>query len=211
MAELQKDPVTRGQFLTMGIVGTLVGAVLTIPPALFVLSPTIKTNFQGGSDVPDEWVEVGSVWEIPSGSPKVYRVEFPQYQTYDAGQPGVVKERDNVGSIILAIMVSWQDGNVPDILEGSSARQSLSASEGEELARQMNVLSNHCAHLGCPVRWHSDKGLIVCPCHGGEYDINGGYVAGPPPHGLFRFAYEVREDGTLYVKHDFTNGIPWVV
>ena len=211
MAELQKDPVTRGQFLTMGIVGTLVGAVLTIPPALYVLSPTIKTNFQGASDVPDEWVEVGSVWEIPSGSPKVYRVEFPQYQTYDAGQPGVVKERDNVGSIILAIMVSWQDGNVPDILEGSSARQSLSASEVEELARQMNVLSNHCAHLGCPVRWHSDKGLIVCPCHGGEYDINGGYVAGPPPHGLFRFTYEVREDGTLYVKHDFTNGIPWVV
>ncbi len=211
MAELQRDPVSRGQFLTMGVVGTLVGAVLTIPPAVFVLSPTIQTNFQGRSDIPDEWAAVGSVWEIPPGAPKAYRVEFSQRQTYDAGQPGVVKERDNVGSIILAVLVSWRDGKLPGILENDRDRETLSASEIEELTRQINVLSNHCAHLGCPVRWHAEKGLIVCPCHGGEYDINGGYHAGPPPHGLFRFAYEIRENGTLYVKHDFTNGTPWVV
>lgn len=211
MAELQRDPVTRGQFLTMGIVGTAVTAVLTIPPFIFVISPVIETNIQGESDVPDEWTEVGSVWEIPSGAPKVYRVEFPQYQTYDSGQPGVVKERDNVGSIILAVLVSWRDGNIPGILENDRGRETLSASEVEELTRQINVLSNHCAHLGCPTRWHADKGLILCPCHGGEYDINGDYRAGPPPHGLFRFAYEIRENGGLYIKHDFTNGTPWVV
>jgi len=210
LAELQRDPVTRGQFLTMGIVGSLVGAVLTIPPAIYVLSPTIQTVLQGESDVPDDWIEVGSVWEVPSGSPKVYRVEFPQKQTYDAGQPGVVKERDNVGSITNAVLVSWRDGNIPDILE-DRGREKLSTSETEALARQINVLSNHCAHLGCPTRWHAELGLIVCPCHGGEYDINGNYRAGPPPHGLFRFAYEIREDGGLYVKHDFTNGRPWVV
>jgi Rieske Fe-S protein len=211
LAELQRDPVTRGQFLTMGIVGSLVGAVLTIPPFVYMINPVIKTNFLGESDVPDDWIEVGSVWEIPSGSPKVYRVEFPQEQTYDAGQPGVVEERDNVGSITNAVLVTWRDGKLPGVLEDDRGTRTLSASEVEELTRRINVLSNHCAHLGCPVRWHADKGLIVCPCHGGEYDINGGYRAGPPPHGLFRFAYEIREDGGLYVKHDFTNGTPWVV
>lgn len=202
MAELQRDPVSRGQFLTMAVVGSLVGATLTIPPAIYVISPVIKTNFQGESDIPDEWIEVGSVWEVPSGSPKEYRVEFPQSQTYDLPE-------EETGSLINAVLVTWQDGELPGVLE--TERQTLSTSEVEELNQRINVLSNHCAHLGCPTRWSPDKGLILCPCHGGEYDINGGYIAGPPPHGLFRYAYEVREDGGIYVKHEFTNGTPWVV
>ena len=205
MSELQKDPVTRGQFLTLGIVGALVGGVLTIPPAVYVLSPTIKTNILGQSDIPDEWIEAGSIWELPSGAPKVYRVEFPQKQTYDGG--GIIGEE----SLIDAVFVSWQDGSPPSIVENSRGAKTLSSAEVEELTPKINVLSNHCAHLGCPTRWHEDKGLIVCPCHGGEYDINGGYRAGPPPHGLFRFAYELRENGGIYVKHEFTNGTPWVV
>ena len=217
MAELQRDPISRAQFLTMGIVGSLVGAVLTIPPAVYVLSPTIQTNFQGRSDIPDAWVEAGSVWEIPSGAPMEFRVEFSQKQTYDAGQPGAEEELSpegvppNVGTAINTILVSWRDGKLPGVLKDNRDTQTLSASEVAELSRRINVLSNHCAHLGCPTRWQAEKGLIVCPCHGGEYDINGHYRAGPPPHGLFRFAYEIREDGSLYVKHDFTNGRPWVV
>jgi len=217
LAELQRDPITRGQFLAMGVVGSLVGAVLTIPPAVYVLSPTIQTNFQGRSDIPDEWVEAGSIWDIPSGAPIVFRVEFPQKQTYDAGQPAGEEEprpegiAPNVGTAINTVLVSWHDGKLPDIVGDNRSARVLSASEVDGLSRRINVLSNHCAHLGCPTRWQVEKGLIVCPCHGGEYDINGGYRAGPPPHGLFRFAYEIREDGSLYVKHDFTNGTPWVV
>lgn len=204
MAELQRDPVSRGQFLTMGVVGSLMGAVLTVPPVVYVLSPVIQTNFQGESDVPDEWVEVGSVWEVPAGSPKEYRAEFPHSQTYDLPE-------EETGSLINLVLVTWRDGKLPGILEETGEPRTLSASEVEELSRRINVLSNHCAHLGCPTRWSPHKGLILCPCHGGEYDINGGYVAGPPPHGLFRYAYEIREDGSLYVKHEFTNGTPWVV
>jgi Rieske Fe-S protein len=72
-------------------------------------------------------------------------------------------------------------------------------------------MSNHCAHLGCPVRWFPDRKEILCPCHGGIYDINGGLLGGPPPQGLFKYAFEIREDGGLYVKHEFTNGKPYVV
>lgn len=205
MAELQKDPVTRGQFLWMGTVGSLVGAVLTIPPLVYVLNPSIESNLQGKSDIPDAWHELGSIFEIPSGEPKLYRVEFPQNQTYN-GEGPILGE----GSIIEAVLVSWRDGELPSALEGRGQGR-LSTSEIEELTPQLNVMSNHCAHLGCPVRYFRDRGEILCPCHGGIYDINGGLIAGPPPQGLYYYAFEVREDGGIYVKHEFTNGKPYVV
>lgn len=205
MAELQKDPVTRGQFLWMGTVGSLVGAVLTIPPLVYILNPSIESNLQGQSDIPEGWHELGSVFEIPSGEPRLYRVEFPQNQTYNGKDP-ILGE----GSITEAVLVSWRDGEIPSSLEGRG-QGNLSTSEIEELTPLLNVMSNHCAHLGCPVRYFRDRGEILCPCHGGIYDINGGLIAGPPPQGLYYYAFEIREDGGIYVKHEFTNGKPWVV
>ena len=205
MAELQKDPVTRGQFLWMGTVGSLVGAVLTIPPLVYILNPSIESNLQGQSDIPEGWHELGSIFEIPSGEPRLYRVEFPQNQTYNGKDP-ILGE----GSITEAVLVSWKDGEIPSLLEGRG-QGNLSTSEIEELTPLLNVMSNHCAHLGCPVRYFRDRGEILCPCHGGIYDINGGLIAGPPPQGLYYYAFEIREDGGIYVKHEFTNGKPWVV
>jgi len=57
------------------------------------------------------------------------------------------------------------------------------------------------------VRWFPDQKLFLCPCHGGLYDINGGYVGGPPPRGMYRYTQaEVRGDGKLYVKHEYDAG-----
>jgi Rieske Fe-S protein len=79
------------------------------------------------------------------------------------------------------------------------------------------VISNHCAHLGCPVQpaglvhdnlkktVHTkvnslsvDVTLIptsptgfACPCHGGAYDTEGNRIAGPPVRSLDRFAFEI--------------------
>lgn len=204
--ELQKDPVTRGQFIGMGVMGAFLGAVMTIPPAIFALDPTIRANFQGQSDVVQEWVEVGSVFEIPADSPKEYRVKFPQKQTFtDGGKETKSESKD----IINALLVSWKEGERPELLDSRSGGR-LSESDIEELTEKLFVLSNHCTHLGCPVRWFPDKGEMLCPCHGGIYDINGTYMGGPPPRGLYHYAFEIREDGGLYVKHDL-DGKPWVV
>ncbi len=62
------------------------------------------------------------------------------------------------------------------------------------------VLAVNCAHLGCPVEWFAPAGLFMCPCHGGVYYEDGSYASGPPPRGLFRYDYQVRADGNLYVK-----------
>lgn len=206
MAELQKDPISRGEFLAMGVMGALVGGAMIIPSTIFVLDPTIKTNFLGETDVPEEWIEVGSVFEIPANSPREYRVEFPQRQTFTDGGK---ETKSEAKEIINALYVAWRDGERPELLENRGEGR-LSESEIEELTEKLTVVSNHCTHLGCPVRWFPDKGEMLCPCHGGIYDMNGGYIGGPPPRGLYNYEFEIREDGAFYVKHKF-DGKPWVV
>ncbi len=200
--ELQKDPLTRGQFLWMGALGTFMGAVLTIPPAVYLLDPAIRSVLQGHSDVPEEWKELGSVFEIPAGEVVEQLVEFTHKQTYDAGQPGVDENGTNVGTITDAVLISWRDGKLPDVLSEESEGP-LPEANIRVLERDLNVLSNHCAHLGCPVRWVPEDGAILCPCHGGIYDINGDHTGGPPAHGLWHFVSRISEDGTIFVKHEF--------
>ena len=200
--ELQKDPLTRGEFLWMGTLGTFMGIVLTIPPAVYVLDPAIRNVLQERSDVPEEWKELGSVFEIPANEVVEDLVEFTQKQTYDAGQPEVDEARTNVGTITNAVLLSWKDGKLPSILKNKS-KGPLSRTEIKQLERQLNVMSNHCAHLGCPVRWVPKERQIMCPCHSGVYNINGGHTGGPPAHGLWRYVSQIREDGSIYVKHEF--------
>jgi len=204
--------------------GAIVGAILTIPPVAFVLSPIIKTDVLDESDVGSGWVEVASVADVGVEEPSHFKVEFPLQQTY--GTESVQKEFPNSGGkstmryeLPNAIWLSWKapikeegrQGSSGDII-GKPERPSIldqkssgfTKSERKEIMSKLNVLSNSCAHLGCPVRWMTDQQLYLCPCHGGLYDINGGWVGGPPPRGMYRYTEtEVREDGKLYVRHAF--------
>jgi Rieske Fe-S protein len=77
------------------------------------------------------------------------------------------------------------------------------------------IISNRCAHLGCPVQPNGPvqddqekvlkgvKGQRVtmiptipaggfgCPCHGGQYDPEGNRTAGPPVRALDRYQYSI--------------------
>ena len=89
------------------------------------------------------------------------------------------------------------------------------------------ILSNHCAHLGCPVQPNGpideskkkevkDKqGNVVlsltpvqpagfgCPCHGGQYDTEGNRTAGPPVRALDRYSFSIRH-GHLFIGKPFS-------
>jgi Rieske Fe-S protein len=89
------------------------------------------------------------------------------------------------------------------------------------------VLSNHCAHLGCPVQVNGplldgppfgnqekhfgDVTLIPtlsvagfgCPCHGGQYDTEGNRIAGPPVRSLDRYSFSIR-NGRLFLGAPFS-------
>jgi Rieske Fe-S protein len=223
VAELQKDPITRSDFLGFGVMGAIVGAILTIPPAAFVLSPVIKTDLLGESDVGSGWQEVGPVSEVSAEEPSHFKVEFPIEQIYgeraiQKKHPGSQKS-DMKYKLDNAIWLSWKapikqqgrQGSTGDVV-GKPERpafldqksEGFTESERKEIMSRLNILSNSCAHLGCPVRWFPDEQLFLCPCHGGLYDINGGWVGGPPPRGMYRYIdAEVRENGKLYVRHKY--------
>ncbi len=82
------------------------------------------------------------------------------------------------------------------------------------------IISNRCAHLGCPVQPNGPvqdnqkkevqgsggqqvtliptipAGGFGCPCHGGQYDPEGNRTAGPPVRALDRYDFEI-VDGRL--------------
>jgi cytochrome b6-f complex iron-sulfur subunit len=41
-----------------------------------------------------------------------------------------------------------------------------------------------CTHLGCTVKWKSDRQQFVCPCHGSRYDAQGRVTNGPAKRSL---------------------------
>jgi len=41
-----------------------------------------------------------------------------------------------------------------------------------------------CTHLDCIVEYDKGERRILCNCHGGEYDLTGRNVGGPPPRPL---------------------------
>ena len=83
-------------------------------------------------------------------------------------------------------------------------------------------ISNHCAHLGCPVQPNAQVNLKLatqyrktvtwipvnpsgfgCPCHGGQYDTEGNRTAGPPVRALDRYTFSI-VNGHLFVGQPFS-------
>jgi Rieske Fe-S protein len=49
------------------------------------------------------------------------------------------------------------------------------------------AFSATCTHLDCIVEYQRAERRIWCNCHGGQYDLTGRNVAGPPPRPLERY------------------------
>jgi len=41
------------------------------------------------------------------------------------------------------------------------------------------ALSPYCTHQGCTVGYRSSNQLLLCPCHGAEFSLNGAVITGP--------------------------------
>lgn len=58
-----------------------------------------------------------------------------------------------------------------------------------------------CPHAGCTVAFSKAADLLVCPCHGSEFQVsNGACIAGPSPTGLKSYKIAEGSDGVLYVQ-----------
>lgn len=59
------------------------------------------------------------------------------------------------------------------------------------------ALSAVCTHLGCIVKWLSEKSEFECPCHGGRFNADGQVLSGPPPKPLDSLPVTVEGDQVL--------------
>lgn len=61
------------------------------------------------------------------------------------------------------------------------------------------IFSAECTHEGCTVRRLNASGLMVCPCHGSQFAINGDVRAGPAGQPLRAFQY-TRQGSMLQIQ-----------
>jgi Rieske Fe-S protein len=64
----------------------------------------------------------------------------------------------------------------------------------------IRALSARCTHLGCTIAQHAD-GLLVCPCHGSRFHLDGTVARGPAARPLVVLPHRVdRAAGTIVVQ-----------
>jgi Rieske Fe-S protein len=111
-----------------------------------------------------------------------------------------------------------------DPSEGTVSRKTAFVRYNGQVKGQpsFTIISNHCAHLGCPVQANGPLdeqntkrfGHVTliptvsiagfgCPCHGGQYDTEGNRIAGPPVRALDRYSFSIRH-GRLFVGKPFS-------
>jgi thiosulfate dehydrogenase (quinone) large subunit len=58
-----------------------------------------------------------------------------------------------------------------------------------------------CTHAGCTVEYDPQSKLLVCPCHGAEYDPthDAQVVAGPAPSPLTKLLITIDSKGNIYL------------
>jgi Rieske Fe-S protein len=187
--------VTRSRFLegaTLGL-GGVIGGVITVPVAGFALLPSFL--HQKGHKV-----DLGPISNFPLN--KWFVTTF------------IVDPAE--GEVSRRTAFIRNNGNAP------------SPKTGQQEA-SFTIISNRCVHLGCPTqangptgdkytgtpnqKEHTANGPVEmvsvipagygCPCHGSQYDAEGNRTAGPAPHALDRYEYEI-DNGRLILLSTYT-------
>ena len=60
------------------------------------------------------------------------------------------------------------------------------------------ALSAVCTHVRCILNYDRERHGLVCPCHGGRFDLAGNVLSGPPPRALASYDVSVRA-GEIFV------------
>lgn len=181
------DRFPRSKFLegaTLGL-GGLIGAAVTVPVAGLAVVPAFVK--QGAEDI-----DAGPLSDYPEGQ-----------------------------WVIATFLIDPEAGEV-------SRRTAYVRNNGLlDGVPSFTIVSNRCVHLGCPVqpnglvqddkekktRGEGGEELRVvpvvglsgfgCPCHGGQYDLEGNRTAGPPVRAMDRYSFSIR-NGRLMLGGTFS-------
>jgi Rieske Fe-S protein len=65
--------------------------------------------------------------------------------------------------------------------------------------QDVRALQSTCTHLGCRTSYDRKTKRILCPCHGGVFDVQGNVLEGPPPAPLPSLTTRV-DNGSVLVQ-----------
>ena len=66
-------------------------------------------------------------------------------------------------------------------------------------AGNYRVIAAKCPHLGCTINQHRDD-VLICPCHGSQFDLTGRIISGPANRDLTILPYRlIAETQTLVI------------
>jgi len=170
---------------TLGL-GALIGGIVTVPAVGFMVAPAFVKQHPKS-------VDIGPLDDFPEG----------QY----------------------VIATFLRDPAQGEVSRRTAYIRNNGIADGKP---SFTIISNRCAHLGCPVQpsgpvFDNKKKVVKaggepvtiiptqpagfgCPCHGGQYDVEGNRTAGPPVRALDRYEFEIRNGhlvllGTYSVAH----------
>src|SRR5262245_19191004 len=63
--------------------------------------------------------------------------------------------------------------------------------------QEVRALQSTCTHLGCRTSYDRKSKRILCPCHGGMFDVQGNVVGGPPPAPLPSLTTRIAEGNVM--------------
>lgn len=69
-----------------------------------------------------------------------------------------------------------------------------------------------CTHLGCVVPWDAGSKMFKCPCHGSQYNADGGLARGPAPQPLALVKSQVENNKIFFspwTENDFRKTDLW--
>jgi Rieske Fe-S protein len=106
---------------------------------------------------------------------------------------------DSAESAVMSVSVGRPDDIQPNsgtiFKFGGEPGILIRSPEGE-----LRAFSARCTHLNCTVQYDPGERSIICACHGGQFDLNGKNIAGPPPKPLAAYSVNVRGDEIVVSK-----------
>jgi Rieske Fe-S protein len=186
--------VTRSRFLegaTLGL-GGVIGGIITVPVAGFAVLPSFLSQKQ-------HKVDLGPISEF-------------ELNTW----------------YITTFIVDPSQGEVTRRTAFIRNNGTIADPKTKQQVPSFSIISNRCVHLGCPTQANGPSGSFIgkkmlvehtangrveldpvvpagygCPCHGSQYDVEGNRTAGPAPHALDRYNYEI-DNGRLVLLSTYS-------
>jgi 3-phenylpropionate/trans-cinnamate dioxygenase ferredoxin subunit len=102
----------------------------------------------------------------------------------------------NTGSLMSEGFTSI--GQLGDFPVGSKKRVHVNSDDVfvTNIAGGIHAIADACTHRGCSLSKGTIEGtVVVCPCHGGRFDLATGKVVAPPPR-IDEASFDVRVQGS---------------